>query len=209
MNARTIGRPFVKGRSGNPGGRPRVAGTLRDLARAHAPEAIEELARLALKAKSETARIAAIRELLDRGYGKPLQFLAADDDAIPPDMTADELREDIIKKLDDEFPGYRFVPVSQLSAISGSDVPGSMSLRQIADSHSSKIHRRSRYVGLHAVPIAKEIAVSRLVDLSCSELDHQTTQTSFAPFSISAHAFRRGRGRNRWGRGGTTHRGML
>jgi len=28
---------------------------------------------LALKAKSETARIAAIRELLDRGYGRPRQ----------------------------------------------------------------------------------------------------------------------------------------
>jgi hypothetical protein len=31
------------------------------------------LARLALKAKNETARIAAIRELLDRGYGRPRQ----------------------------------------------------------------------------------------------------------------------------------------
>jgi hypothetical protein len=45
------GRPFPKGRSGNPGGRPRVAGELRALARRHAPEAIEELARLAVKAK--------------------------------------------------------------------------------------------------------------------------------------------------------------
>jgi hypothetical protein len=118
---------------------------LRDLARAHAPEAIEELARLALKA-SETARIAAIRELLDRCYGKPPQFLAADDDAIPPDMTADELREVILKKLENEFPGYRYVPVSQLSAIPGSedavpgrstsaDIIGNSMLRQIADSH--------------------------------------------------------------------------
>jgi hypothetical protein len=30
---------------------------------------------LALKAKSETARIAAIRELLDRGYGRPRQAM--------------------------------------------------------------------------------------------------------------------------------------
>jgi hypothetical protein len=37
----------------------------------HAPTVIVELARLALRAKSETARIAAIRELLDRGYGRP------------------------------------------------------------------------------------------------------------------------------------------
>jgi hypothetical protein len=35
------------------------------------PEAIKELARLATKARSETSRLAAIRELLDRGYGKP------------------------------------------------------------------------------------------------------------------------------------------
>ena len=64
MSARPVGRPFVKGQSGNPGGRPRIVGELRDLARVHAPAAIQELARLALKAKSETARIAAIRELL-------------------------------------------------------------------------------------------------------------------------------------------------
>jgi hypothetical protein len=63
------GRPFKKGESGNPGGRPRVIAELRALARAHAPDAIKELARLAVKAKSEAARVAAIRELLDLGYG--------------------------------------------------------------------------------------------------------------------------------------------
>jgi hypothetical protein len=64
---------FRKGQSGNPGGRPKVLGEVQELARQHAPSAIAELARLALKAKSETARIAAIRELLDRGYGRPRQ----------------------------------------------------------------------------------------------------------------------------------------
>jgi hypothetical protein len=64
------GRPFKKGQSGNPGGRPRVAGELRVLARQHVSVAIGELARLALKAKSESVRVAAIRELFDRGYGK-------------------------------------------------------------------------------------------------------------------------------------------
>jgi hypothetical protein len=64
---------FRKGESGNPGGRPKVLGEVQELARQHAPSAIVELARLALKAKSETARIAAIRELLDRGYGRPRQ----------------------------------------------------------------------------------------------------------------------------------------
>jgi len=60
---------------GNPGGRPKVLGEIQELARQHAPSAIAELARLALKAKSETARIAAIRELLDRGYGRSRQAL--------------------------------------------------------------------------------------------------------------------------------------
>jgi hypothetical protein len=64
---------FPKGQSGNPGGRPKVLGEVQELARQHAPSAIAELARLALKAKNETARIAAIRELLDRGYGRPRQ----------------------------------------------------------------------------------------------------------------------------------------
>ena len=63
------GRPFKKGESGNAGGRPKVIAELRELARAHAPDAIKELARLAIKAKSEAARVAAIRELLDLGYG--------------------------------------------------------------------------------------------------------------------------------------------
>ena len=67
------GRPFPRGQSGNPGGRPKAVQEVRELARAHCPDAIKELARLASKAKSETARIAAIRELLDRGYGKAVQ----------------------------------------------------------------------------------------------------------------------------------------
>ena len=64
---------FRKGQSGNPGGRPKVLAEVQELARQHAPSAIAELARLALKAKNETARIAAIRELLDRGYGRSRQ----------------------------------------------------------------------------------------------------------------------------------------
>ncbi len=69
------GKPFKKGQSGNPGGRPRVIADLRDLARQHAAAAVKELARLSLKARSEAVRVAAARELLDRGYGKATQIV--------------------------------------------------------------------------------------------------------------------------------------
>ena len=81
-------RPSLVLRSHDTG--PPVIGELRELARAHAPEAIKELARLAVKAKSESARISAIRELLDRGFGKPTQFLAGDSEIIPKDTTLEQ-----------------------------------------------------------------------------------------------------------------------
>jgi hypothetical protein len=118
MSARPVGRPFVKGQSGNPGGRPRIVGELRDLARAHAPAAIQELARLALKAKSETARIAAIRELLDRGFGKPTQFVAADNEPALEDLNLEELRAEILADFERSFPEYRVVRAKQLKVIS-------------------------------------------------------------------------------------------
>jgi Family of unknown function (DUF5681) len=65
--SRTSGGQFEKGQSGNPGGRPRVAQSARDAARAHLSLAISTLV-AACKGGSVTAAIA----LLDRGYGKPI-----------------------------------------------------------------------------------------------------------------------------------------
>lgn len=81
--------------SGNAGkGRPKgslnkVTADVKALAGKHGPVAIRELARLAQKAESEAARVAAIKELLDRAYGKPTQPLAGDKDnpLIPPPAT--------------------------------------------------------------------------------------------------------------------------
>jgi hypothetical protein len=69
------GRPFRKGDSGNPADGHAPLATLRELARRHARAAIEELARLSIRAKNEAVRVATARELFDRGYGRPIQPL--------------------------------------------------------------------------------------------------------------------------------------
>ncbi len=52
---------------------------IRDAIRAHVPDAIAELARLAHEASSETARVAAINALIDRGYGRLKDLTDGDD----------------------------------------------------------------------------------------------------------------------------------
>ncbi len=65
------GRPFQKGRSGNPGGRPKQAAELRTLARRQTASALATLIEIATQGSSESARVAAANALLDRGWGKP------------------------------------------------------------------------------------------------------------------------------------------
>ena len=76
--ARVIGRPFPKGVSGCPGGRPRQDVTA--LARAHTVDAIEALV-AALKRPKEA--VPAAVALLDRGWGRPVQAIAADPEHPP------------------------------------------------------------------------------------------------------------------------------
>ena len=110
-----------------------MIGKLRELARTHAANAIEELARLAMHAKSETARIAAIKELLDRAYGKATQFVAADNDVAPEDVGVDELRAEIVADIQRIFPDYRLVPSRTLKVISGPDETTSQKKRNSAN----------------------------------------------------------------------------
>ncbi len=66
--------PFKKGQSGNPGGRPKVLGEVRELAQKHGPECITGLLEIARNTQAPApARVAAYNALLDRGYGKPHQ----------------------------------------------------------------------------------------------------------------------------------------
>lgn len=67
---RGLGRPFEKGISGNPGGRPKDVGRVRELAREHTEAAISVLAD-ALHDEDARVRISAAIALLDRGWGKP------------------------------------------------------------------------------------------------------------------------------------------
>ena len=54
---------------------------IRDAIRAHVPDAIRELARLAHEAASEQARVSAINALIDRGYGNLKHATEGDDGA--------------------------------------------------------------------------------------------------------------------------------
>jgi hypothetical protein len=71
---------FEKGKSGNPGGRPKDSLGLRALAREHTESAIKTLAEIMRsKASPEAARVSAAVALLDRGYGKPAQAITGAD----------------------------------------------------------------------------------------------------------------------------------
>lgn len=75
---RGAGRPFTKGQSGNPGGRPKVAAEVKELAQQHGREAVETLVRLMREAEKDEVRVRAAESLLDRGYGRPTQAVTGE-----------------------------------------------------------------------------------------------------------------------------------
>jgi len=69
---------FVKGQSGNPGGRPGGVGEIREIAREHTEPAIGILVAVMNDAgASPSSRVAAATALLDRGWGRPAQTIDA------------------------------------------------------------------------------------------------------------------------------------
>ena len=70
-DARASNGRFSKGKSGNPGGRPKDEARVAELARSHTLEAIDTLVELMRHGKDERVRGTAAQALLDRGWGKP------------------------------------------------------------------------------------------------------------------------------------------
>lgn len=71
-NKTVVGRPFQPGQSGNPGGRPKGIAAI---ARAHTDKAVDVLVQ-AMDEEDPRVRVAAAKEILDRGYGKAPVFTA-------------------------------------------------------------------------------------------------------------------------------------
>ena len=84
---RTGAGGFMKGQSGNPGGRPREIGEIKDLARAHTADAIEALASIAVDLSAPaSARVAASEALLNRAWGRPSLAVGAEGASEPLEL---------------------------------------------------------------------------------------------------------------------------
>ncbi len=87
---------WLKGTSGNPGGKGRALEEVHELARAHTPKSIEVLAQIRDDRRAPAqARVAACLALLDRAWGKPPQSISAE-------ITATQFRK-AIEMTDDEL----------------------------------------------------------------------------------------------------------
>lgn len=72
---RTKQGKFVPGSSGNPSGRPALLKQLRDLAREHTEASVAKIVMLMHNAESETVQLESAKELLNRAWGRPEQFI--------------------------------------------------------------------------------------------------------------------------------------
>jgi len=72
-----VGTPFEPGKSGNPGGRPKIPDELKEAFKALAPQALATLADVMNNGDKDSDRVKASEIILDRGYGKATQVIDA------------------------------------------------------------------------------------------------------------------------------------
>ena len=73
--------PWKPGQSGNPGGKSKTEAQIAAMARSHAPEMVGLLMEIARgKRQAGTARVAAMAELFNRGFGKAPQRVILETD---------------------------------------------------------------------------------------------------------------------------------
>jgi hypothetical protein len=87
---------FAKGKSGNPGSRPRQLASVMHEARRHTLEALQVQLQLMQSAESESVRLNAAEAILNRGWGRPIQALQVDGRFLMKkltDLTTDEIRD--------------------------------------------------------------------------------------------------------------------
>ena len=78
--ARPVGKPFAKGTTGNPGGRPKRTKQELDLiaaCKAKTPHALAVIESIMMDGQSDKARLTAAIAIIERGYGKAVQTIEA------------------------------------------------------------------------------------------------------------------------------------
>jgi hypothetical protein len=118
LSKKSIGRPFRKGASGNPAGRPRtgesIAEYIRELGGPDGRLYIDRLHALATEHSNPRAMLAAIGVLLERGFGRPPQTvdIHASVTTVRPEAIAQLTDEELewARRISRKLTGVAIVP---------------------------------------------------------------------------------------------------
>ena len=91
------GKPFAKGQTGNPGGRPKKTPeevSLIEACKAKTPSALRVIENLMLTASSDSVRLSAALAIIERAWGKPVQ---PTDNHHSGDLQITEVRRTIVR----------------------------------------------------------------------------------------------------------------